>query len=263
MEKKLNIKITKNTHRPIIEAALFDLDGTLLNTKEEIPSSIQTKIKEISKIIPVSIISGRIFSSVLDYSKQLNLISPQISDNGSIIFDPKLDNKIIFRKSLDIEISSRIFRLLDKNNFDYFSSADGKTMDNKMKNKSFSNVNIITCFYEDVRPYLKSSDFIDISKISLIHSSGSMGEEYISFMPKDVNKGVALKEYSRLLGIDQPKIFAIGDGMNDLEMLQEAGISVAMGNSVKEVFDVSKYTTNKYEDDGTEIVLDWIIRCIS
>ena len=37
-----------------------------------------------------------------------------------------------------------------------------------------------------------------------------------------MNKGVALKKYSRLLGIDQSKIFAIGDGMNDLEMLEEA-----------------------------------------
>ena len=82
-------------------------------------------------------------------------------------------------------------------------------------------------------------------------------------MPKDVNKGVALKKYSRLLGIDQSKIFAIGDGMNDLEMLEEAGISVAMGNSVKEVFEVSNYATNKYEDNGTEIVLDWIIRGLS
>ena len=45
--------------------------------------------------------------------------------------------------------------------------------------------------------------------------------------------------------------------------MTKGDISVAMGNSVKEVFDVSMYATNKYEDDGTEIVLDWIIRCIS
>ena len=36
-----------------------------------------------------------------------------------------------------------------------------------------------------------------------------------------------------------------------------------MGNSLKEVFEVSKYATNKYEDNGTEIVLDWIIRGLS
>ena len=63
----MNIKINKNTKTPKIEAALFDLDGTLLNSKEQIPVSIQNKIKEISKIIPVSIISGRIFSSVLEF----------------------------------------------------------------------------------------------------------------------------------------------------------------------------------------------------
>tara|TARA_B000000441_G_scaffold43039_1_gene28282 strand:+ start:732 stop:857 length:126 start_codon:yes stop_codon:yes gene_type:complete len=41
----LNIKINKNTKTPEIEAALFDLDGTLLNSKEQIPVSIQNKIK--------------------------------------------------------------------------------------------------------------------------------------------------------------------------------------------------------------------------
>ena len=142
----MNIKINKNTKTPEIEAALFDLDGTLLNSKEQIPVSIQNKIKEISKIIPVSIISGRIFSSVLEYSEQLGLISPQISDNGAIIFDPKLDNKIIFRKSLDSDIAYKVFELLDKNKFEYFSSAEGRTMDNTMSNKTSSNVNIITCF---------------------------------------------------------------------------------------------------------------------
>jgi len=259
----LNIKITKNTKTPEIKAALFDLDGTLLNSNEEIPISIQKKIMEISKHIPVSIISGRIFSSVLEYSEQLGLISPQISDNGAIIFDPKLDNKIIYRKSLDSEMANKVFELLDKNKFEYFSSAEGKTMDNTMENKTSKNVNIITCFYEDARPYLESSDFIDTSKISLVHSSGSMDEQYISFMPKNVNKGVALNKYSRLLDIDKSKIFAIGDGMNDLEMLEQAGISVAMGNSVNEVFEVSKYATGDYEDYGTEIVLDWIFRGIS
>ena len=59
-----------------------------------------------------------------------------------------------------------------------------------------------------------------------------------------------------------PIILASGSDSRK-QMLEEAGISVAMGNSVKEVFEVSKYATNKYEDNGTEIVLDWIIRGLS
>ena len=53
---------------------------------------------------------------------------------------------------------------------------------------------------------------------------------------------------------------ALGDGMNDIEMLKESGVSVAMGNSVEELFKISKYSTKKYIENGTEIVLDWILR---
>ena len=51
--------------------------------------------------------------------------------------------------------------------------------------------------------------------------------------------------------------------MNDIEMLKESGVSVAMGNSVQEVFKVSKYSTKKYIENGTQEVLDWILKGIS
>ena len=256
----MNIHINKRLETPKILAALFDLDGTLLDSNEEIPTNIRKKIGMISKLIPVSIVSGRIFSSVLEYSNLLKLQSPQISDNGAIIFDPLQNNKIIFRKSLNQAVAESVFHLLDKNKFEYFASAEGKTMDHSMKNKIYNNVNIITCFYDDVKKYISEKSFIDISKTSLVHWSGSMGEEYISFMPKNIHKGIAVNEYSRILKINKSDIFALGDGMNDIEMLKESGVSVAMGNSVEELFKISKYSTKKYIENGTEIVLDWILR---
>ena len=66
-----------------------------------------------------------------------------------------------------------------------------------------------------------------------------------------------------LVKTSRDKIFAIGDGMNDIEMLKESGVSVAMGNSVQEVFKVSKYSTKKYIENGTQEVLDWILKGIS
>ena len=109
----MNIHINKRLETPKILAALFDLDGTLLDSNEEIPTNIRKKIGMISKLIPVSIVSGRIFSSVLEYSNLLKLQSPQISDNGAIIFDPLQNNKIIFRKSLNQAVAESVFHLLD------------------------------------------------------------------------------------------------------------------------------------------------------
>tara|TARA_B110000438_G_scaffold184844_1_gene176553 strand:+ start:885 stop:1664 length:780 start_codon:yes stop_codon:yes gene_type:complete len=256
----LNIKIDKHLETPAITAALFDLDGTLLDRDEQIPAEIIEKIKYISKYIPTTIASGRIFSSVKYYSTILDLSSPQISDNGAIIFDPKKDDKIIFSRSINREICEIIFNLLDSNNFEYFASAKSVEMTHGSKLKTIDNVNIITCFYDDVIKYISKDKFNFINKISLVPSTGSSDEKYLSFMPKNVNKGLAIDYYCSYLNLDKTKLFAIGDGLNDLEMLKNVGISVAMGNSNPTLFKVSKFKTNNFSNNGTIEALDWIIR---
>ena len=42
-------------------------------------------------------------------------------------------------------------------------------------------------------------------------------------------------------------------------MLNKVGISVAMGNSDKEVYNASKFYTKSFDDNGTILALDWII----
>ena len=58
---------------------------------------------------------------------------------------------------------------------------------------------------------------------------------------------------------DKSKIFAIGDGLNDIEMLSSVGYSVAMGNSVPELFQICKFSTKSFVENGTIEALDWII----
>ena len=78
-------------------------------------------------------------------------------------------------------------------------------------------------------------------------------------MPKDIHKGIAIDEYCSFLNIDKSKIFAIGDGLNDIEMLSSVGYSVAMGNSVPELFQICKFSTKSFVENGTIEALDWII----
>ena len=258
----MNIKIDKHLDPPTITAALFDLDGTLLDRNEQIPDEIIKRIKYISKYIPTSIVSGRIFSSVKNYCRILDLSSLQISDNGALIFNPENDDEIIFSKSINSDICEIIFNLLDSNKFNYFASAKGVEMTQDSKFKTNINVNIITCFYDDVIDYLSKDPYLLINKnkISLVPSTGSSDEKYLSFMPKNVNKGIAIDYYSEYLNLDKSNFFAIGDGLNDLEMLKNVGFSVAMGNSNSDVFKVSKFLTKNFSDNGTVEALDWIIR---
>lgn len=55
--------------------------------------------------------------------------------------------------------------------------------------------------------------------------------ELLEIMAPDVNKGTALEQLARQLGIDVAQTLAIGDGNNDLPMLRRAGIGLLMGGA--------------------------------
>ena len=50
----------------------------------------------------------------------------------------------------------------------------------------------------------------------------------IEVTAKDVNKGKGLLNLGKILGISRAEIMAFGDGLNDMDMLKEAGFAVAM-----------------------------------
>src|SRR5258708_20244316 len=54
---------------------------------------------------------------------------------------------------------------------------------------------------------------------------------YLEILPVGVNKAKAVAALSKFLSVDLSEVAAIGDGLNDLEMLSEAGFAIAMGNA--------------------------------
>ena len=54
---------------------------------------------------------------------------------------------------------------------------------------------------------------------------------YLEILPVGVNKAKAVAALAQFLGVDLSDVAAIGDGLNDLEMLSEAGFAIAMGNA--------------------------------
>ena len=65
-----------------------------------------------------------------------------------------------------------------------------------------------------------------------------------------VNKGKGLIALGKMLGIEREEIMAIGDGDNDIEMITEAGVGVAMGNAEEAVKCNADYVTGTNDEDG-------------
>ena len=74
--------------------------------------------------------------------------------------------------------------------------------------------------------------------------------EYLDIVPKDVTKYHALKQLSAYLKIRFEDIMAIGDNINDLEMIKYAGIGVAIAGSYDEIQKVASYVTKNTVKTG-------------
>lgn len=74
--------------------------------------------------------------------------------------------------------------------------------------------------------------------------------EYLSIAPTHINKNEALNFLSKYLKIPKENMLAIGDNINDLEMVRESGIGVAVNGAYDDLKKAAKYITKTSVSDG-------------
>jgi len=83
--------------------------------------------------------------------------------------------------------------------------------------------------------------------------------EYIEFMNKEVSKGRALRDIMDRIGISRGEVAVIGDGNNDIPMMEEAEIRIAVDNARDEVKDMADYVVRSNEEDGVAEAIEILI----
>ena len=72
-----------------------------------------------------------------------------------------------------------------------------------------------------------------------------------------VNKGTAVQYLTqKILGLQPGNVMTIGDNFNDVEMLQYAGIGVAMGNAPSEVKAIANWVAPDVENNGVALAVE-------
>ncbi|MFT4232684.1 MAG: HAD family hydrolase [Leucobacter sp.] len=104
-------------------------------------------------------------------------------------------------------------------------------------------------------PDHRLEEFLDaVETLGLTHVSYAVGStSWLDIAPDGVTKASALEVVATKLGIDRTRVFAAGDGRNDIDMLRWAahlGDSVAMGQAVPEVQGVASRVTGTVEEVG-------------
>ena len=85
------------------------------------------------------------------------------------------------------------------------------------------------------------------------------GVEVLEVFDPSVNKWEGIMHVARKHGIRQDEIVAIGDDVNDIAMIERAGLGVAMGNAKPEVLAIAKHVIRRNDEDGLGEFLDELV----
>ena len=162
------------------------------------------------------------------------------------------DDKIIVQENLNYMAYRNYILYKDQVEFEIVDS-----MENYIKEQ---NPNILKLILSGEKELLKVKNEIEAKeKLTAIRIKKcgqyidkvvSKEYEYLDIVPKHITKYQALMQLSIYLGIPMEQIMAIGDNINDIEMIKNAGIGVAIGGSYKRVQNVASYVTKNTVKTG-------------
>ena len=241
---------------------IFDIDETLVDNKNKCiwPSTIKAlkKLKENGHDIVIA--SGRNKSLLFTIEKIKKYIDHYVLINGQQIL---VNGKSIYDNTFKKEDIERIINDLEKNDIPYGLMSD----DDVYMNKANDDVNYSYALFGLDKPkidkdYYKSKDIYQIwcfgsnAEVEQI-AKGYKDFKFISWgsygydvLPINASKASSIKILASHLGINMKDTVAIGDGLNDIEMIKECGIGIAMGNANEKLKEVADYVTDDISKDG-------------
>lgn len=248
-----------------------DFDGTLVNNEDEIPTSTVMIIDDLRrKDYKFCIATGRSIKSVLDYNHDFHFIDYIISSNGAYIYDTEKE-KVIYKKNMLISNVKKIVKMFYDKSIIYLT--DNVTWNLISEKSAYEDdydvikVEDYEKFIEDnktnifkIEAYFKSGEDVkealeDLQKLNLKINVNMQinGSKYLlEITHQDVDKYEGVLKVCEKNKIDISDVIAFGDGHNDIELIKNVGIGVAVSNAVEEVKEVAKAITDDCNNKGVE-----------
>ncbi|GIN58366.1 Cof-type HAD-IIB family hydrolase [Lederbergia ruris] len=237
------------------KAVFFDIDGTLIGRDGQLPESTKRAIATLNHNgIFTAIATGRGPHTIQPLLKELNMNS-YVSFNGQYVV---CLNKVISKHYLDSQHLKSLSEAVEKHHHEIIylneaalemeqqtheSFAAWKKAHMENRPKGYSDIYQAIIFVKDDEDYYLK-DFNDY------YSFVRWSDKALDVIPAGRSKAEAIKAMARKLKIDMKDVYTFGDGLNDIEMLQQAGVGIAMGNAHNEVKKHADFVTTDVDDDG-------------
>lgn len=260
------------------ETLVLDIDGTLINDKLEISKNTVETVEKLNSLgVRIIFCSGRMFKSAKNFiRKNFGFSAPVISYNGGMVH-LDLDSAPVAKHSIDLETSLKLVDFLRIQNCHYQMYLKDELIAEKNTSELIGyskHAGVEYKVVEDMKTELLkngegAAKMLVIADETLLDSisegaSDLFSEElnifksysnYLDFIPRITNKGIALKELSLLMGFELSNSVMIGDGENDSFAFDYVGTAIAMGNAPQALKSRADYITEDNNHEGAFIAM--------
>lgn len=265
--------MTDETTTKEIKLIVVDIDGTLLNSSHELTTRTESVLKAaLAQGVKVVLATGKTRRSADKILERLNLDTPGIYLQGLSVYYP--DGTTRHEQTLPSNIARRVITFAEDRGFEVAAYVGSRIL---VKSPS-THADELTIQYGEPAPevvgplvnllnttsfnkllLMKKNDFKKINALrwqlsvqldgsARLMQAGIM--DMVEVLPPGASKGKALKVLLGELGVAPETVLAIGDGENDIEMLQLAGIGIAVGNAHESLKQVADYVVGANDTDG-------------
>ena len=261
---------------------VLDLDGTLTNSKKKITDRTRNTLIEAQKRgVKIVLASGRPTYGVAPLANALELNRYEgyiLSYNGGEIIDWKT-GELMYKKWLENDILPYLYKCAKENGFAIVTydhefvlteSPDDEyvlkeALLNVMKIKKVDN------FLEVIpRPITKCLIVGEPKRLEILEKEmyGQLKDKmgvfrsepyFLELVPKGIDKAQSLSVLLKEIGLAKEEMIAIGDGFNDLSMIQYAGLGIAMANAQPIVRENADFITLSNDEDGVAYAVEKFI----
>ena len=260
----------------------MDLDGTLNNDQKIITEKTKAALMAAQKRgIRLALASARPSPGLFKERDILRLQDYNgilMSYNGGRIVDAAT-GKVLFETSMDLAQTKQVLRrlealpvtpILDDGVQFYVADKNGYKVDYECKNNSMTctEVGNLADFLSfapiKILMSVRPEELAEVQKqiaaflpetLTVVQTAAF----YLEVIPKVINKGQGIRDICAVLGIDPSEVISFGDAANDIPMLREAGMGVAMGNAAETVKAAANMVTLSNNEDGIAAALEKLL----
>lgn len=259
-----------------------DMDGTLLNSQKKITPRTAVALAELADSgVFVVTSTGRNLSELKDYREEFKPMNYGILLSGGMIFDFFRDEPIKIHAVEETTILKLIdFGLEERAMIHLHTVRSSIAREDDIQNMAAFDMDIYQSMFnrycvrcDDFKGYVHAHPG-EVIKVNLYHRDAMSRDRNFARMsdlnlsisfaeannleasPANITKASGLIELCEFLKIDLAEAVAIGDAYNDREILQTAGLGVAMGNASDEIKQLADLVTLDNDNDGVAAAIE-------